>query len=203
MEEKEEILKYWFGRIEETMLPTPNRTRIWFSDDQDIDDEIRLKFAKNIENAILGNYLEWEDSARGVLTLIILYDQFSRKIYRGTPLAFAQDHKALDLCLRGIERQFDHSISLIERAFFYFPLMRSENAEMQATAIRAYKILVDLSFMEVRSIFEQFLELALNRFDVIKRFGRFPQRNEVLNRISTEEEMKYLQEEYNSSRDKS
>lgn len=202
MEHTEEILKFWFGRIEETMLPTPNRTRIWFSDDQDIDNEIRQKFSKDIENAILGHYAELEDSARGVLTLIILYDQFSRKIYRGTPLAYAQDHRALDLCLRGIERQFDHSISLIERAFFYFPLMRSENAEMQATAVRAYKILVDLSFMEVRTIFEHFLELALTRFDVIKRFGRFPERNDILNRVSSEEELKYLKEECNNSRDK-
>lgn len=201
MEEFEVILKYWFGRIEETMLPTPNRTRIWFSDDKDIDNEIRQKFAKDMENAILGTYAQWEDSPRGVLTLIILFDQFSRRIYRDTPLAFAQDHRALDLCLRGIERQYDHSISLIERAFFYYPLMRSESSEMQATAIRAYKILVDLSFMEVRTIFERFLELALNRFDVIKRFGRFPERNEVLNRASTEAEVKYLQDEYQRTRE--
>lgn len=195
MERSEEILKYWFGRVEDSPFPPPDRTQIWFGGDSEIDDEIRAKFSYDLEKAVLGEYADWEDSSRTSLSLIILFDQFTRHIYRGTPLAYAQDQRALDLCLRGIERQYDHLISLIERAFFYFPLMHSENVEIQATSIRAYKILLDLSFPEAKGVFESFLQHALQHFDVVKRFGRFPGRNSILGRISTKEELEYLEKE--------
>jgi uncharacterized protein (DUF924 family) len=195
VERAEEIIKFWFGKVEENMFPSPNRTHIWFGNDTAVDEEIRSKFSYDLEKAVLGEYTEWEDSARPLLALIILFDQFSRHIYRETPLAFAQDHQALDLCLKGIERQFDHVISLIERAFFYFPLIHSENVEIQATSIRAYKILLDLSFPEAKSVFESFLDYALRHFDIIKRFGRFPDRNKALGRHSTREELSFLEHE--------
>ncbi len=198
MQRSEEILKYWFGTMDESAFPSNQRTHLWFSEDKEIDEEIRSKFSYDLERAVLGEYVDWEKSARSSLSLILLYDQFSRHIYRNTPLAYAQDHRAVDLCLHGIEKQFDHVISLIERTFFYFPLMHSENIEIQATSIRAYKILVDLSFPEARTIFESFLEYALNNFDIIKRFGRFPERNEALNRKSSKEEITYLTKEKKS-----
>ncbi len=191
----DDILKYWFGHVEQSLLPSSDRMHIWFSADTTIDDEMRSKFSYDLEKAVLGELSDWEQDARGTLALIILLDQFSRRIYRDTPLAFAQDHRALDLCLHGIEKQHDHVISLIERAFFYFPLTRSENVDIQATSIRAYKILLDLSFPEVKSVFENLLEYALKQFDIIKRFGRFPDRNKVLGRSSTKEEIKFLSEE--------
>ncbi|MBA2655135.1 MAG: DUF924 domain-containing protein [Gammaproteobacteria bacterium] len=196
MERAEDIIKFWFGKVEESAFPTANRTHIWFGHDAAVDDEIRSKFSYDLEKAVLGEYSDWEKNSRSSLALIILFDQFSRHIYRDTPLAFAQDHRALDLCLHGIERQYDHLISLIERAFFYFPLMHSENVEIQATSIRAYKILLDLSFPEAKGIFENFLDHSLQHFDIVKRFGRFPDRNQALGRISTEEEIKYLEKEY-------
>jgi uncharacterized protein (DUF924 family) len=196
MERVEEILSYWFGSADESALPSPQRTHLWFSNDIDVDNEIRSKFSLDLEKAVLGDYKEWEDSARSSLAMIILLDQFSRRIYRDTPLAYAQDHRVLDLSLRGIERQFDHVITLISRTFYYYPLMHSENVEIQATSIRAYKILLDLSFPEAKGIFENFLDYALKHFDVIKRFGRFPERNKALGRISTKEEIKYLKKEY-------
>jgi uncharacterized protein (DUF924 family) len=192
MERANEILKYWFGEADESVFPSPDRTHLWFGAEKTTDEAIRAKFSYDLEKAVLGEYPEWEDDPRASLALILLFDQFSRHIYRGTPLAYAQDHRALDLCLRGIERQFDHVISLIERAFFYYPLMRSENVEIQATSIRAYKILLDLSFPEAKGIFENFLDYSLQNFDIIKRFGRFPERNKILGRTSSPEELKYL-----------
>jgi uncharacterized protein (DUF924 family) len=196
MERFEEIIKFWFGEVDEYVFPTANRTHIWFANDSSVDEEIRSKFFPDLEKAVLGEYAEWENDSRPSLALILLLDQFSRHVYRDTPLAYAQDHRALDLCLHGIEKQFDHVISLIERAFYYFPLMHSENVEIQATSIRAYKILLDLSFPEAKGIFENLLEHALKHFDVIKRFGRFPERNKILGRKSTKEEIAYLEKEY-------
>lgn len=89
-------------------------------------------------------------------------------------------------------KEYDHTLSLIERVFFYFPLMHSENLEMQATAVRAYQILVNLAFPETRGIFESFLDYAVRHYEVIKRFGRFPQRNEIIGRPSTAEEQEFM-----------
>lgn len=192
MNRAEEILEYWFGHVEETIQPSEHRTEIWFGDKKEIDDQISEKFVVDLHKATATQYSEWEKEPRGTLALIILLDQLSRHIYRDTPRAFAQDQKALDLCLYGIQHEFDHALSLIERVFFYIPLMHSENIEMQATAIRAYQILVNLAFPETRSIYENFLNYAVKHYEVIKQFGRFPHRNEILGRSSTNEELDYL-----------
>src|SRR3990167_10581655 len=103
MEKFEEILHYWFGHIEETVLPTQHRTRIWFGREPEVDEEIRGKFKVDLEKAIAGGYDQWKDNSRSLLALIILFDQFSRSIYRTTAASFAHDQRALDLCVGGIE----------------------------------------------------------------------------------------------------
>ncbi len=199
MDRIDEILHYWFGHIEQTALPSEHRTRVWFSGDPGVDAEIREKFYDDFVKAVHGDYAEWTHTARGSLSLIILFDQFSRHIYRGTALALDQDQKALDVCLKGIDAKHDHMLSLIERVFFYFPLMHTENAEMQALSLRAYDMLLNLSFSETRPMFEKFLEQATTNHEVISRFGRFPQLNEILNRTSTLEELEYLKSKQDHS----
>ncbi len=186
------VLHFWFGHIESTVLPTKERTRIWFGATPEGDQEIVDQFKKNLEDTITGKFDPWESEPRGSLALIIILDQFSRSIFRKSSMAFTQDQKALDICIRGIERQYDHELSLIERAFFYMPLMHSENREMQATSVRAFKMLVDLSFPEARSIYDNFFEYALRHFEIIEKFGRFPHRNIVMGRTSTKEEEEFL-----------
>jgi uncharacterized protein (DUF924 family) len=196
MEHKESIdrvLHFWFGHVESTVLPTQHRTRIWFGASAEGDKEIIDQFKPDTEKAICGECDDWETDPRGSLALIVVLDQFSRSIYRKTPMAFTQDQKALDVCVRGIERQFDHELSLIERAFFYMPLMHSENHEMQSTSVRAFKMLVDLSFPEARSTYESFFEYALRHYEIVERFGRFPHRNVIVGRQSTPEEEEFLQ----------
>src|SRR5262249_54736054 len=146
---------------------------------------IKQKFYNDYIKAAQGDFIDWEQNPRSTLALIILFDQFSRHIYRNMPQSFEQDRKALDLCLRGIERQFDHMLSLMERVFFYFPLMHSENSEMQSLSLRAYEMLLTLSFQETRPIFEKFLDYAIRHHEIISRFGRFPYRNQILGRTST------------------
>lgn len=188
----EEILSYWFGQVEDTMLPSAHRTEIWFGRKKETDEEIKLKFSEDYKKAVAGEYADWEQDPHGTLALIILFDQFSRHLFRQTGLAFGQDQKALDLCLQGIQKEFDHSLSLIERVFFYLPLEHAENLEMQTTSVRAFQILVNLSFPETRSIYENFLNYAIKHYEVIKRFGRFPHRNILLGRPSTAEEIEFL-----------
>ena len=190
----EGILKFWFGRVEETIIPTEHRARIWFGEDTETDREIQDRFAIDLHSAVSGNLAAWETSPRGQLALIITLDQFSRHVYRGTPKAFAQDDKALSVCKIGMQNEADHALSLIERVFYYFPLLHAEKMMYQEQSVRAYRTLADLAFSETRVIFDSFLKFANHHYSIIHRFGRFPQRNQVLNRESSKAELAYLKE---------
>ena len=191
---QDEVLKYWFGRVEETIVPTEHRARIWFAEDDAIDGEIKSKFSEQVDAAIAGQYAEWEKLPRGQLALIITLDQFARHIYRGSEKAFSQDEKALAICLAGIKNEDDHALSLIERVFYYFPLLHSEKITHQERSIRAYRTLADLAFSETRVIFDSFLKFANHHYSIIHRFGRFPQRNDALHRESSKAEIAFLKE---------
>ena len=115
-------------------------------------------------------------------------------IYRNQPLAYAQDNKALVVCSNGIQNESEHNLSLIERVFYYFPLLHSEQLPYQEQSVRAYHMLSELAFSETRVIYDSFFKFANHHHSIIKRFGRFPQRNIVLGRISTEDELAYLKE---------
>jgi len=189
-----EVLTYWFGHVEETIVPSEHRARIWFGEDKEIDEGIKNRFSSLLADAIADKLTGWEETAHGQLASIILLDQFSRHVFRGTPQAFEQDDKALSICLKGMRYELDHSLSLIERVFYYFPLLHSEKMGYQEQSIRAYRVLVELAFSETRVIFDSFLKFANHHYSVIQRFGRFPQRNIALDRESTQQEIEYLKE---------
>ena len=193
-EKIESILKFWFGRVEETVVPSENRAKIWFGDSEEVDVHIHQVFSNDLQLGSLGEYDVWSESPRGQLALIILLDQYSRHIFRAHPDAYAQDKKALSICLQGIKDESDHALSLIERVFFYFPLLHSEELGYQEQSIRAYHNLSDLAFTETRVIYDSFLKFANHHYTIIKSFGRFPQRNKILGRLSTPEEIAYLKE---------
>lgn len=190
----DDVLKFWFGRVEETIVPTEHRARIWFAEDEAADREIKIQFNDILELAATKKLVTWEESPRGQLALIIILDQFSRHIYRGDARAFAQDDYALLICKKGVEAEADHALSLIERVFYYFPLLHSEKLSDQERSVRAYRTLVDLAFSETRVIFDSFLKFANHHYSIIHRFGRFPQRNQALNRQSGKEEIEFLKE---------
>ena len=193
-ETQEAILTYWFGRVEETIVPTEHRARIWFAEDDAIDQEIKAQFAAQVDATISGKFSNWEKSPRGQLALIITLDQLARHVYRGSDKAFSQDEKALLICLQGMKNGDDHALSLIERVFYYFPLLHSEKITNQEKSVRAYRTLADLAFSETRVIFDSFLKFANHHYSIIHRFGRFPQRNDALHRESSKAEIAFLKE---------
>lgn len=192
-EQYEEILSYWFGRVEQTIVPSEERSRVWFGDDPDVDDTIRASFSGVLNDAIAGLHNQWVDAPRGQLALVLLYDQFPRHIFRGQAQAYQYDQQALDIVLAGIANEDDHELSLIERVFYYFPLLHSEQLRYQEAAIRAYEVLTELAFNETHAIYDSFLKFARHHHMLITRFGRFPQRNHVLSRESSKEELDYLE----------
>lgn len=187
-----ELLNYWFGNLGTADLPSSDRTNLWFGENDVIKKHLVKMFAKEFELAVTDNLHEWEATPRGRLALIILLDQFPRYLHRGSSKAFEFDVRAQKLCAEGLRNKMDQTLTLIERVFFYMPLVHAENSETQEQSIRLYQNLVTLSLAETTQIYQLFLAYAYAHFRVIKEFGRFPQRNHSLGRSSTEAELVFL-----------
>lgn len=186
------LLDFWFGDLGHADLPTSDRTNLWFGENEQLKLDMLQVFKKEYDEAIDGKLNGWAESPRGRLALIILLDQFSRSLHRNSAKAFEFDSTAQELCLQGLTEKMDHSLTLIERVFFYMPLVHAEDSERQEQSIRLFQSLVSLSMTETTQVYQLFLAYAYAHFRVIKEFGRFPQRNSVLKRESTPEEIAFL-----------
>lgn len=189
-----EILEFWFGPDADQPL---ERAEKWFQPDDEFDREIRERFEDDVERAAAGEYDSWRQTPRGSLAYIILLDQFTRNIYRDSPKAFAHDSRTVEATLEGIERDFDEELEPVERAFFYMPLMHSEDPEVQETSLEMFDRLRKSAPEEdqrVKSTVQSNYDFAVKHAEIIDRFGRYPHRNEVLGRESTDEERAFLEE---------
>lgn len=187
-----QLLDFWFGSLGSADLPTSDRTNLWFGENDEVKQKLLETFRNEYDVAVAGGLDAWADTPRGRLALIILFDQFSRYIHRRSSQAFSLDGEAQRLCIEGLREKMDQSLTLIERVFFYMPLVHAENAEIQEQSIRLYQDLVSLSMSETTQIYQLFLAYAYAHFRVIKEFGRFPQRNKLLGRESTDAELAFL-----------
>lgn len=194
MERYEKITDFWFGDIEHTIVPSEDQARLWFGEDPKVDHYIADEFGDDLEKAKAGEYNDWIQHPRGQLGMILLLDQFSRHIYRSNPKSYQQDSQALKICMAGLEHENEHDLSLIERVFYYFPMIHAESLITQTQSLSAYQLLAELSFSETRILYDSFLKFANHHYTIIEQFGRFPQRNAILGRKSTLEEQQYLDE---------
>ena len=183
-----DVLDFWFHRFAAD-TPTEERLRLWFQGGDAIDREIGVRFGEALPRAAAGDYDSWAATPRDRLALLVLLDQFSRNLYRGTARAFANDAKALTLAREGIEQGHDQALEPVERLFFYLPFEHSEQIEDQQTSVKLYENLVrDAPQLQGA------LDEAINHRELLERFGRFPHRNRALGRDSTAEERRYLDE---------
>jgi uncharacterized protein (DUF924 family) len=199
MDEARQVRDFWFGKLPMTAPTLNQRLKLWFPEDeppdvqQNRDKSIRARFGDLVERAMRGELASWADSPRRCLSLIILLDQFPRNIYRGTPRAFAGDDQALAVTLSGMQSAADAALSIVERIFFYMPLQHCEVREVQDESVAGYRRLVMEAPQELRAAFEDALKYAEEHRSIIERFGRFPHRNRILERVSTPEEEAWLQ----------
>ena len=124
--------------------------------------------------------------------MIILADQFSRNMYRDTPRAFFSDPKARTWCKAGLENGADRTLRPIERIFFYLPMEHSESLDDQVRSVALCKELAESVPDAHRELFDGYLNYAVRHCEIVERFGRFPHRNAILGRESTDEEIAFL-----------
>src|SRR5918998_5583179 len=193
----EEVLSYWFPEGIDDADPQTLRRQMqrWMAGGLEVDREITQRFGEVLEQARRGELDHWADTPRGRLALIVVLDQFSRNVYRGSPLSYAQDEKALQLAVEGIELGMDRKLSSAERFFFWLPLGHSEDLTLQERSVRHAQEEAAKVPSHRRAGAEFEVSQAKATRDVVARFGRHPHRNEILGRTSTSEELEYLKTE--------
>ncbi|MBT5572551.1 MAG: DUF924 domain-containing protein [Alphaproteobacteria bacterium] len=177
----DDVLNFWF---EES---GPDK---WFEKSNLFDDEIRQRFGETTEAARHGQLEDWMGTPRGRLAQIILIDQFSRNLYRDSPLTWSADDRVLALAKLMIADGQDLPLSHAERKFVYMPFMHSEVLADQERSITLFGMLAE----EGPEDGGYTLEYAVLHRDIVAQFGRFPHRNEILGRKSTPEEIAFLKE---------
>src|SRR5262245_29555273 len=194
MERANDVLEFWFGRGPWDVARLEERSRFWFGANDapaaiaERDALIREKLEPLLERAARGEFASWAASPKRRLALILLFDQVPRNAYRGTAAAFAFDREALELAVEGMQLAADAALDPIERMFFYMPLEHAESLEAQDAAVMAFERLVAEAPAELRGYCEYALGFAKQHRDIIAKFGRFPYRNRVLSRESTDAE---------------
>jgi uncharacterized protein (DUF924 family) len=180
---QDEILDFWFGpRGSEEYGKT---RELWFRKDPALDQAIRGRFGQAVETAIGGGFAEWR-FPREALARVILLDQFTRNIYRGTPRAFAGDVVALGTSSAAVENRDDGSLTPVERWFLYMPFVHAEDLDAQQTSLDLFARLAAETGLNEPVVW------AERHAAAIRRFGRFPHRNAILGRPSTAEETEFL-----------
>jgi len=169
----DDVLSFWFEEIPSSA---------WWSVDPEFDKQISQRFGELLMQAAAGELHAWRATFEGRLAEIIILDQFSRNVYRNTPKAFSQDGQALVLCQEAIAQGALEQLAETERGFLIMPMMHSESLAIHKFAL---------------PLFEKYTssnthEFELKHMRIIEKFGRYPHRNDILNRKSTLEELEFL-----------
>ena len=193
MSRAEAILTFWFGKPQDNQAYCEERLRLWFGRDPQFDQEIRDRFTNDYQLAAERRLMDWQETPRSALALVILLDQFPRNMFRADPRAFATDPLAREVATLLVQTGADRQLLPVERMFVYLPFMHSENLTHQQQSVALFQQLA-----QERSYLDS-LSYALGHKETIERFGRFPHRNATLGRPSTAEEREFLQQLESSS----
>ena len=167
------VLKFWFHDL------SPSD---WFKKSDKTDSQIATQFGTITKQAQQGKYDHIVNGIYEKLALIIVLDQFSRNIFRGTPESFGGDTRALSLTKDILAYDDYHALNINEKVFLYLPLEHSENLEDQHLSVQLFAELGN----------ENYLNYAKMHLAIIERFGRFPHRNDILSRQSSQAEIEFL-----------
>jgi uncharacterized protein (DUF924 family) len=187
-----EILDFWLGDGLALGWPTHNLNERWFLGGAALDQEIKVRFGPSVELAVQGGLQDWEERLHSRLALVILLDQFTRNVFRGSARAFGGDARAQQLVLRTLALQEDWQLPWVGRVFMYMPLMHAEDAALQERCVACFTQLVADAPDALKPKLQGNLDFARQHQEIIKKFGRFPYRNAVFGRTSSCGETEFL-----------
>jgi len=190
----QDLLHWWFGQGTSATEIAAEKQRLWFGYRPQQDAEARERFGALVERALNGDLQDWAELPEGWLALVLLLDQLPRMIHRDTPRAFAGDERAQQLVRDGLAHGGDMLLSPIQRVFIYLVLEHAENLAVQDLAVAHFTALRDIAAEHEQALFRDFLDYAERHREVISRFGRFPHRNAILGRDSSDAEQSFLQQ---------
>ena len=167
------IIEFWYSEKVKSK---------WFNSSIEFDKEIRSNYEDVWINALRGEYSSWRESAEGCLALAIILDQFPLNMFRGEVQSFSSEAVAVKVVKHAIENGLDKNIARDKVSFLYMPLMHSENIDDQNLAVKLF---------EQAELIEN-AKFSKHHRDIIKKYGRFPHRNKILDRKSSTEEVEYL-----------
>lgn len=180
------VLAFWFGAPGTADAGRPRSQ--WFEKSEAFDATIRERFGALHERAHAGELDAWAATPLAALALLVVLDQFSRNIHRGTPRAFASDARALAIARKAVWSGFDRVLTPVERWFVYLPFEHAEDLAAQRESLRRF------AGLDGDPASASAIDYARRHYEVIARFGRFPHRNAVLGRPSTPEEAEFLRQ---------
>lgn len=166
------MLQFWFEEISPAQ---------WWKVDADFDRLVVERFSGLHQRAANAELYEWRSGPAGRLAEIIVLDQFSRNMFRGNGRAFAADPLALALAQEAVARKADLALPQERRVFLYMPYMHSESRAIHVVAERLFKECAPDNY-----------DFELRHKAIVDRFGRYPHRNAMLGRQSTDEEIAFL-----------
>ncbi len=167
----ERVLEFWFTTLDR---------RKWYRGSPELDAQIKDQFDTTYHQVVAGEKESWRSSAEGRLAEVLVLDQFSRNMYRGTAQAFLYDPLALALAQETVRTGQDKQLDETQRLFLYMPYMHSESRIVHEQALKLFADLPNLSF-EIR------------HKAIIDQFGRYPHRNVIMGRPSTAEELEWME----------
>ncbi|MES9978271.1 MAG: DUF924 family protein [Candidatus Thiodiazotropha sp. 6PLUC5] len=176
VETPEEIIDFWFS---DDVKPRH------FSSTPDFDLLLEERYLGHWEKAKAHQLDEWLANAQGCLALVLILDQFPLNIFRGQPVSFSTEQKSREVAKHAIDSGFDSSLTLHQRAFLYLPFMHSESLKDQDYSIAMFE----------KAGMQDNLKWARHHREIVRRFGRFPHRNKILNRENSSDEIAYLNSE--------
>lgn len=188
------VLDFWFGSGAENAEEVMAMAQRWFRGGAALDQEVTQRFGSLVEAALRGELDDWARTPRGRVALVLVLDQFTRHVFRGDPRSHAGDARAQRLALEAFDRGLDQGLAFPEKTFLAMPLLHAEDLGLQerlATILEGFGADVPTPYGPMH---EAQVEQSEKYREVIRRFGRFPHRNEILGRPSTPEELEFLRD---------
>lgn len=190
----QEVLDFWFGQPSLDAEDLQRNMGRWYGGAPEMDREIADRFGEHVASALRGELSTWAAESRGRLALILVLDQFPRNLFRNTARAFDGDPIAQRLALEALDGHLDAGLTVDQRMFLVTPLLHAEDLALQERSVAEMERIVADVPGHLTPFYSMGVEQSLKYRDVIRRFGRFPHRNEILSRPSTPEEIVFLKD---------